>query len=167
MKNYFYLITCLLIVLSCRENNQSKNLMADFGRVKINTPEFVDSLRGYYKQNLVNEKSGVITIDFQIRNDTSVFYVSSIIDKVSIEQNPPGYYSIVDKFPVLFYTGIERNLTFDSLYLANLYRTIDPFLEEYIEDDDGSIIQVPPNYNPVTWKIEMVSQRIIKTEILN
>jgi hypothetical protein len=167
MKNYFYLISCFLVVLSCRENNQSKNVTADLGMVRINTPELVDSLRGYYKQNLVNEKSGVITIDFQIRNDTSILYVSSIIDKALIGHNPPGYYSIVDKFPVLFYTGIEKNLTFDSLYLANLYRTIDPFLEEYVEDDDGSIIQVPPNYNPVTWKIEMVSQRIIKTEILN
>lgn len=167
MKSYFYLIGCFLIVLSCREDNQSKNVTADLGMVKISTPEFVDSLRGYYKQNLASEKSGVITIDFHIRNDTSIFYVSSIIDKASIEHNPPGHYSTVDEFPVLFYTGIEKNLTFDSLYLAKLYRAIDPFLEEYIEDDDGSIIQVPPNYNPVTWKIEMVSQRIIKTEILN
>jgi hypothetical protein len=167
MKKYFYLISCFLIVLSCKENNQNKNIPANPGMVRINSTELVDSLRGYYKQNLVKEKSGVITVDFQIRNDTSIFYVSSIIDKGSIKDTPPGYYSKVDEFPVLFYTGIERNLTFDSLYITNLYKVTDPFLEEYIEDEDGSVIQIPPNYNPVTWKIEMVSQRIIKTEVLN
>lgn len=139
----------------------------NFGAVEINSSEFVDSLRGYYKQNLAKERSGVITIDFQLKNDTSIFYVSSIIDKGSIKDTPPGYYSIVDEFPVLFYTGIEKNLTFDSLYLANLYKATDSFLEEYIEDEDGSIIQVPPNYNPVAWRIEMISQKIIKTEVLN
>jgi hypothetical protein len=167
MKKYFYLISCFLIVLSCQKNNQSKNVPINLGMVKINIPEFVDSLRGYYKQNLADEKSGVITIDFRIRNDTSIFYVSSIIDKGSIKDSAPGYYSMVDKFPVLVYTGIEKNLTFDSLYLANLYKVTDSFLEEYLEDEDGSIIQVPPNYNPVTWRIETVSQRIVKTEVLN
>jgi hypothetical protein len=40
-------------------------------------------------------------------------------------------------------------------------------LEEYLEDEDGSIIQVPTNYNPVVWKIEMVYQKIVKTTVLN
>lgn len=167
MKKGFYLIGCLLVVFSCQNNNQRANVPLNFGMVAIKSPEFVDSLRGYHKQNLAKEKSGVITVDFQSKNDTSVFYVSSILDKGLIKDNPPGYYSIVDEFPVLVYTGIEKNLTFDSLYLANLYKATDPFLEEYIEDDDGSVIQVPPNYNPVAWKIEMISQKIIKTEVLN
>lgn len=139
----------------------------NFGVVEINSSEFVDSLRGYYKQNLAKERGGVITIDFQLKNDTSIFYVSSIIDKGLIKDTPPGYYSIVDEFPVLFYTGIEKNLTFDSLYLAKLYEATDSFLEEYIEDEDGSIIQVPPNYNPVAWRIEIMSGRIVKADIIN
>jgi len=167
MKKYLCLIGCLLIVLSCQNNNQKQSVPVNFGMVHINSSEFVDSLRGYHKQNLAKERSGVITVDFQIKNDTSIFYVSSIIDKGLVKERTPGYYSIVDEFPVLFYTGIEKSLTFDSLYIANLYETTDPFLEEYIEDEDGSIIQVPPNYNPVVWKIEMVSQKIIKTEVLN
>jgi len=67
----------------------------------------------------------------------------------------------------LFYTGIEKSLTFDSYYIANLYKVTNPFLEEYLEDEDGGIIQVPPNYNPVVWKIEMISQKIVKTTVLN
>lgn len=166
MKKHLGLISSLLIVLSCQNNGQ-KSISVNFGMVEINSSEFGDSLRGYHKQNLAKERSGIITVDFQIKNDTSIFYVSSIIEKGLIKERTPGYYSVVDEFPVLFYTGIEKSLTFDSLYIANLYETTDPFLEEYIEDEDGSIIQVPPNYNPVVWKIEMVSQKIVKTEVLN
>lgn len=166
MKKYLYLIGCLLIVPSC-QNNKKMSIPLNFGVVEINSSEFVDSLRGYYKQNLAKERGGVITIDFQLKNDTSIFYVSSIIDKGLIKDTPPGYYSIVDEFPVLFYTGIEKNLTFDSLYLAKLYEATDSFLEEYIEDEDGSIIQVPPNYNPVAWRIEIMSGRIVKADTIN
>jgi hypothetical protein len=166
MKRYFYLIICFLIILSCQEKAQKK-ISKNTEGVKINSLELVDSLKGYYKQNLANEKRGVMTVDFQTENDTSVFYVSSVIDRYAIKNNPPGYYSIVDNCPVLFYTGIEKNLTFDSLYLDNLYKTLEPFLEEYFEDEDGNIIQVPPNYNPVVWKIEMIHHKIIRTQVLN
>jgi hypothetical protein len=107
--------------------------------VDINSFEFVDILREYHKQYLAKERSGVITIDFQIKNDTSIFIVSSIVNKALVNERLPGYYSIVDEFPVLFYTGIEKSLTFDSLYIANLYKVTNPFLEEYLEDEDGSI----------------------------
>lgn len=156
-----------VIFINRVEKRQNKVVNENLGNVRINISELVDSLRGYIVQNLNSERSGVITIDFQVRNDTSVFIISSIIDKGSIKENLPGYYSMVDDIPVLIFTGIEKTLIFDNLYLSNLYMVTDPFLEEYIEDEKGNIIQLPPNYNPVTWKIEMVSQKIIKTQVLN
>jgi hypothetical protein len=156
-----------LIVLSCQNNNQKESVPVNFGMVDVNSSEFVDILREYHKQYLAKERSGVITIDFQIKNDISIFFVSSIVNKALVKKRLSGYYSIVDEFPVLFYTGIEKNLTFDSLYIANLYKVTNPFMEEYLDDEDVSIIQVRPNYNPVVWKIEMISQKIFKTTALN
>jgi hypothetical protein len=135
--------------------------------VDISSFEFVDILGEYHRQYLAKERSGVITINFQIKNDISIFFVSSIVNKALVKKRLSGYYSIVDEFPVLFYTGIEKNLTFDSLYIANLYKVTNPFMEEYLDDEDVSIIQVRPNYNPVVWKIEMISQKIFKTTALN
>jgi outer membrane protein assembly factor BamE (lipoprotein component of BamABCDE complex) len=156
-----------VIFINRVEKRQNKVVNENLGNVRINISELVDSLRGYIVQNLDSERSGVLTIDFQVKNDTSVFIISSIIDKGSIKENPPGYYSLIDDIPVLIFTGVEKTLIFDNLYLSNLYMVTDPFLEEYVEDEKGNIIQLPPNYNPVTWKIEMLSQKIIKTQVLN
>lgn len=89
------------------------------------------------------------------------------MDRGSVMNNPPSNYLVINGFPVLLYSGIEKNLIFDSLYLANFHRRVDPLLEEYIEDEERNVIQIPPNYNPVVWKIKVVARKIVKTEIIN
>ena len=167
MKNYLHITILVLTILSCRDNSRKEPVNLNNEMVTINNPQLIDSLRKYQEQNLTKERGGVIVVNFQLENDTSVFYVTSSMDKSLVTSNPPGYFSVVDEFPVLFYTGIEKNLTFDSLYLSDLNKLINPFLEEYLEDEKGDILQVPPNYNPVTWKIEMVNEKVIKSEVLN
>jgi hypothetical protein len=167
MKKILHIISFFLVTISCQKNNPNINTFTNSESVEINSKELTDSLRSYHKKNLNFEGDGVIIIDFRLKGDTLVFYISSRLDKGSIKDNPPGHFSIVDEVPVLFYTGIEKSLTFDSLYISRLYEAIDPYLEEYIEDKDGNVLQVPPNYNPEVWKIEMISNKIIKAEIIN
>jgi hypothetical protein len=71
------------------------------------------------------------------------------------------------KIPVLFYTGFEKHLQLDSNYLRNLYGDITPFLMEYTEDEEGNILQMPPNYNSAVWKIDIAADSLIQKEILN
>jgi len=52
MKKYLCLISCLLIVLSCQNNNQKESVPVNFGMVDINSSEFVDILREYHMQYL-------------------------------------------------------------------------------------------------------------------
>lgn len=105
-------------------------------------------------------------VDFRNNDNSSTFIVYSSLSE-DLKNSPPSYYTTLGEVPVLFYTGMESHILLDSLYLDNLEKDVSPYLEEYIEDDEGNILQVPPSYNPAVWKIEFEGDSLIKKEILS
>ena len=156
-KQIFYL-SILLAFTSCgnRGEKNESNLRSMSNVAKIKNLDIQDSIRQYYYKNLKQYDKGVITLHVTNDNDTSVFIISSILSSFNIAENLPSLYAEVDSIPILLFTGVENEVEQDRAYIKEVQKRIYPHLEE-----------VPPNYNPVAWRIKTVSQRIVDAEIIN
>jgi hypothetical protein len=155
-KQIIYL-TIFLIFTSCgKKENGDFNLRATFNVCEIKNSVIQDSIRHYHHKNLEQYGKGVVTLHVANNNDTSIFIISSILSSFGIKKNPPSLYAKVDSIPVLIFTGIEREISQDSAFVNEIQTRVHPYLEE-----------VPPNYNPVVWRIKTVSQRIVEADIVN
>lgn len=155
------------VIFSCEKKSTNEFSVEHFSTmVEIRSQRLQETLNDYFIEHLQEEGEGVIMVDFRNNDNTSTFIIYSSLSE-DLKKSPPSYYTVIDKVPVLFYTGLESHLLFDSLYLESLEKDVSPFLEEYIEDDEGNILQMPPSYNPAVWKIEVVGDSLIKKEILN
>lgn len=163
MKTYAILIIGV-VMFSCEKKSTIEFPNENFGSmVEIRNQNLKGVLNDYFHKNLSEEDYGVITVDFRNNNDTSTFIIYSALS-LDLRKSPPSHYTVLGKVPVLFYTGLERYILFDSLYLDNLDKDVSRFLEDYIVDEKGNILQMPPSYNPAVWKVEIVEDSIIKIE---
>jgi len=163
----FAILLIGFVILSCEKKSTNEFSVEHFNTmVEIKNQRLREVLNDYFLENLQGKDEGVIMVNFRNNDNTSTFIVYSSLSK-DLKKSPPSYYTILGKVPVLFYTGLESYILFDSLYLDNLKKDVSPFLEEYIEDDEGNIIQVPPSYNPAVWRIDFEADSLIKKEILN
>lgn len=161
------LIGFLFIISSCQKEQVKENDFTMPGLVEIKNKELRNVIVEYYNQNLTEENTGIVTVDFYSKADTSLFYISITYNKAFLKDRAPGFYSVIDGVPILFFTGLEHSFTFDSLYLSNLDSLLSSALIEYEEDDEGYYIIPPSHMSPQVWKIEMSSGKVTKKEKLN
>jgi hypothetical protein len=163
----FAILLIGFVMFSCEKISKNEFPVEHFSTmVEIKNQKLKEALNDYSLENLPEEGKGVVMVDFRNNDDTSTFIIYSSMSE-DLKKSPPSYYTILRKVPILFYTGLESHILFDSLYLDNLDKDVSPFLVRYIEDDQGNILQVPPNYNPPVWRIEIVADSLIKKEVLN
>lgn len=167
MKKYAVLVFVLVVITSCDKisTKESPNAIAR-NIVIVDNLMFEKVLREYYLENLSKKNKGVITVYLEENTDKQSFIVLSSYWE-DLKELPPSHYTILENIPVLFYTGMEKYIRLDSTYLSNLNQDISPFLIEYVEDEEGNILQMPPSYNPTVWRIEFEADSLIKREILN
>ncbi len=118
------------MMFSCEKKSANEFSVEHFSTmVEIDNPALKETLNNYLLENLLEEGEGVIMVDFRNNDNTSTFIVYSSISE-DFKKSRPSYYTILSKVPVLFYTGLERHILIDSLYLNNLNKDVSPFLEE-------------------------------------
>lgn len=167
MKKYVVLVFVLALITSCDKVSTKESLsIISEHIVMVDNLIFEKVLKEYYLENLSKKDKGVIIVYLQEKTDKQSFIILSSYWE-DLQKSPPSYYTILDNIPIIFYTGMEKYIRLDSTYLSNMKRDISPFLLEYVEDEDGNILQMPPNYNPAVWRIEFEGDSIIKKEILN
>ncbi len=154
-------------MFSCEKKSINECSFEHFNTMAgIKKPGLSESLNNYWLENLSEKGKGVIMADFGNYDNTSTFIIYSVLSE-DIKKSPPNHDTMLRKVPVLFYTGLERHILFDSVYLSNLEKDVSPFLYEFVVDDENNILQLPPNYNPVVWKIEFEGDSLIKEVRLN
>jgi hypothetical protein len=111
-----------------------------------------------------SDESFVIELEYKYREDTSYFLISSAVVN-SYTKNPPNFFFVQKRIPVLVFTGIEKYVVFESDYLRCLQKVVS-HLEQIREDaptEDPNISRVfpLPTYNPLTWKLKFSSQVLV------
>ena len=107
----------------------------------------------------------MITVHFSNEQDTLSWLICSIIRRGALYEKPPSSYSIVDGVPVLIYTGIENELTFDEECLSQLKKEAYPYLFDDLSQNKRTesriILNVPPNFNPEVWRVKFVDGKLV------
>ena len=134
--------------------------------IQIDNRELKKVISEYHLENLTRKGKGVIVVYLEENKEKQTFVISSSYWE-DFQKTPPSYYTIFEGVPIIFFTGLEKYVQLDSSYLHNLEEEISPFLEKYLEDEDGTILQMPPNYNPAVWRIEMLGDSLVSKEVLN
>jgi hypothetical protein len=166
----------VLIFYSCQTNYEPDKDLVIMEINKSMNPKLREIVKEYYLQNLlgkatVGNKEGMVTISVEVRGDTSIMYISSIISRSSLLTDNKGFYFFSEHGPVVVYAGLENILEKDSFQIYKNNLAADTLLIDDLptgmKDEEGyEILDLGPNYNPVVWKIVMVSGNIINKENL-
>jgi len=82
-------------------------------------------------------------------------YVSGVLGRTYIFENPPTYYLIIHNYPVLIYSGLEEYISFSESEINQLIKKIEFKLKA---KDEG-----PPIFSPI-WKVLVKKSRVIIEE---
>lgn len=154
------------ILSSCQEKKVKENDLAGQGMIEIKSEELRNVIKEFYQENKIEQDKGIVTVDFHQKMDTSLFFLGLIHNKTFVKNDVPGFYAVVDGTPVLFYTGIEYDFAFDSLYFEKLDELLSPRLFDEQVDEEGFIVSPVPFGNPPVWEVKMVSGEITEKEIV-
>jgi len=126
---------------------------------------FVDSLQSYYSRYLETDSVGVVEVTVEsLSKDTTIMTISS-----TVFNNVEGiamFEWVNNRFPVVYYS-VSCPHGNPNLNLEKIRTDIRPWTFNFLEDKDGFVIETPPNYNPETWQLTVVSSRIVNTSVVN
>lgn len=158
----FLIIFLLFFYISCEfEEKKNKQIPEFRNLISLKSESVLEILKHYRLQNLPENKGLVLVDIFAAGGDTVVMNIYSRISIITMDNVIPSYYILVDDIPVLFYTGVEKIVSFDSTYRNHIEKIITPFVESFTEDEDNDVLQLPPSYNPKVWKIEIVNSEVV------
>lgn len=133
-----------------------------FEPVTFLVPGLEDSIRSYSLENSRDVDLGLITIAFESHKDT----ISILISSTHLLGEMPSSYLMIEKKPVLIYTGLEEIARQSRDYQEYIIEITNPFLESVGKDQDGRW-NLPSTYNPPAWRVKVVNGRIVKKTVVN
>ncbi|MBS1544573.1 MAG: hypothetical protein JST14_13130 [Bacteroidetes bacterium] len=149
------LLTAILVCLfSCKNRNQTIQ-GGEVLDLHLAVPEVNKVINKYYDENIGANESGMVVVSLAKSSfgDTTRVIISSIHSRISLDKSLLSY---TDRFPFLVDCKLDQVFELPKGYTS--YR--DSIVFKYLTWNIDT-------YNPVVWQLTLVSEHVIRMDVLN
>jgi len=126
-------------------------------KVELKSKKVLDYVRQYWRE-FENELdvNGVTVLKHNYTMGGADFFISHILYKETVEENPPSGYFILDGKYVLFYSGVENKIKISVESIKILLDLVNNEMLQHNDDESNNgLMTIPMNYDPPVMKISM------------
>ncbi len=163
MKLIVIILLLTSIITSCQK---TKKEVSEF-EIEIASGQLKNIIIEYNQKILSGKDRAIITLTINNNSDTTILFISSLLEPSQefIMTDLPSFFTTIDNRPVLVYSGFEKLMSFNKTYIKELEEVMDGYMFE-ITHDEGEAIMIPPNYNPIVWKMKFFNNELIEIDNL-